>query len=163
MSVDLTAPSRVEHYHDPLAPPATVVVPLVYAVVRDATGRVLLVRRVDTGDWELPGGRVDPGESAVTALAREVAEESGLVVDVQGVAGLYSDPGHVVEQAGTVRQPFAVCFHATARPGVPRPDRCETSAARWCGVAELDGLPMQPAVRVRVDDAIGRPAVVHLG
>ena len=163
MSLHLTPASRVEHYRDPVAPPATVVVPVVYAVVRDATGRVLLVRRVDTGDWELPGGRVDPGESAVAALVREVAEESGLVVDVRGVAGLYSDPGHVVEQAGVVRQPFAVCFHATARPGLPRPDRCETSDARWWDVADLDTLPMQPAVRLRVCDAVQRPELVHLG
>ncbi|MBW0116577.1 NUDIX domain-containing protein [Pseudonocardia sp. KRD-169] len=161
--MDLTAPTRVEHYHDPVAPPAAVVVPLVYAVARDTTGRVLLVRRADTGDWELPGGRVDPGESAVAALVREVAEESGLVVDVRGVAGLYSDPGHVVEQAGVVRQPFAVCFHAIARPGVPRPDRHETSDARWWDVADLDGLQMHTAVRARVRDAVSRPDRVHLG
>jgi 8-oxo-dGTP pyrophosphatase MutT (NUDIX family) len=163
MSVDLNAPTRIEHYHDPDAPPASVVVPLVYGVVRDATGRILLVRRIDTGDWELPGGRVDPGESAVAALVREVAEESGLAVDVRGVSGLYTDPAHVVEQAGVVRQPFAVCFHATVRPGVPRPDLAETSEARWWEVADLGGLPMQPAVRVRVSDAVGRPDRVHLG
>lgn len=163
MSLDLTPPTRVEHYRDPAAPPATVVVPLVYAVVRDATGHVLLVRRVDTGDWELPGGHVDPGESAVAALVREVTEEAGVVVDVRGVSGLYSDPGHVVEQAGVVRQPFAVCFHATARPGAPRPDQHETSDARWWNVADLDGVPMHPAVRVRVYDAVERPDLVHLG
>ncbi|WP_275691314.1 NUDIX hydrolase [Pseudonocardia broussonetiae] len=159
----MTVPTRTEHYRDADAPPATVVVPLVYAVVRDAAARLLLVRRVDTGDWELPGGRVDPGESAVTALVREVAEESGLVVDVQGVSGLYSDPGHVVEQAGVVRQPFAVCFHATAQPGAPRPDGCETSEAQWWDVADVGGLPMHPAVRRRVRDAIGRPDRMHLG
>src|SRR5918998_4025786 len=70
--------TRVEHYQDPDAPPATVVVPLVYAIVRNGDGDVLLVRRLDTGDWELPGGRVDPGESAVDALVREVEEEAGL-------------------------------------------------------------------------------------
>lgn len=161
--MSLTVPTRTEHYRDADAPPATVVVPLVYAVVRDAAARLLLVRRVDTGDWELPGGRVDPGESAVTALVREVAEESGLVVDVQGVSGLYSDPGHVVAQAGVVRQPFAVCFHATARAGAPRPDGCETSEARWWDVADVGGLPMQPAVRRRVRDAIRQPDRVHLG
>jgi 8-oxo-dGTP diphosphatase len=124
------------------------------------------VRRLDTGDWELPGGRVDPGESAIEALVREVAEESGIVVDdVLRVAGLYSDPAHVVSSGttGEVRQPFAVCFHATARPGTPRPDHVEASDACWWDVADLDALPVQPAVRRRLRDALTEPQQVHLG
>jgi 8-oxo-dGTP diphosphatase len=157
-------PARVEHFHDPCAPVATSVVPVVYAVVRDRAGRVLLVRRADTGDWELPGGRVDPGESAVTAVVREVAEESGLLVDVTGPAGLYTDPDHVVRsRGGAVWQPFAMCFHATARPGVPVPDGKETDDARWWDPDDIDALPVQPAVRRRLSDALTRPTVVHLG
>ncbi|MFZ2119232.1 MAG: NUDIX domain-containing protein, partial [Pseudonocardiaceae bacterium] len=41
-------------------------------------GRVLLVRRADDGYWELPGGRVEVGESASAAVVREVAEEAGV-------------------------------------------------------------------------------------
>ncbi|MHA6781966.1 NUDIX hydrolase [Pseudonocardia saturnea] len=153
----MTVPiARLEEFdHDPLAPHAN-------AVVRDDDGRVLLVRRTDTGDWELPGGRVDVGESAVDAVVREVAEESGLVIDVLGIAGLYSDPTHVVRQSGTgeIRQPFAVCFHAAARAGAPRPDHRETSDARWWAVPDVDTLSVQPAVRRRLRDAL--TAQVHL-
>jgi 8-oxo-dGTP diphosphatase len=161
---------RTEYYRDPAAPAATVVVPLVYAIVRDDTGHVLLVRRIDTGDWELPGGRVDPGESATDALKREVAEESGLVVEPVRVSGIYTDPGHVVRPAQTttsattadeIRQPFAVCFHATALPGVPRPDLVEVSDARWWPVTEVDALPMQPAVWLRLHHALTEPYKVH--
>ena len=157
--------TRVEYYRDPGAPTPTIIVPLVYAVVRDDAGQVLLVRRLDTGDWELPGGRVDLGESAVDALKREVAEEAGLEVEVQSIAGLYTDPAHVVciGQDGEVRQPFAVCFHATARPGAPRPDRRETGEARWWPVHDLGGLPVQPAVRRRLRDALLAPERVHVG
>lgn len=162
MTVDVPARCRTEYFHDPAAPRATVVVPVVYAVVRDPAGRLLLVRRADTGDWELPGGRVDPGESAAVTLEREVAEECAVSVRVDGIAGLYTDPGHVIGQAGTVRQPFAVCLHATVRSGVPRPDHHETSDARWFAPAELAGLAMQPAVRLRVSDVLGEPGVVHL-
>jgi 8-oxo-dGTP pyrophosphatase MutT (NUDIX family) len=156
--------SRVEHYRDPGAPPPTVVVPLVYAVVRDDADRVLLVRRLDTGDWELPGGRVDPGESALEALTREVMEETGLVIDVQRVAGIYSDPGHVVHSGrnGEVRQPFAVCFHAVAHPGTPRPDLVETSEVNWWPVHDLDHLPVQPAVRYRLRDTLFAPEQLHV-
>ena len=61
---------------------------------------------------ELPGGHVDPGESASAAAVRETAEESGITVEVTGLAGIYTDPGHVIAdpRAGLVRQPFAVSW-----------------------------------------------------
>ena len=129
---------RREYDHQPDAPAASCVAP--YAAVRDITGRILLVRRCDTGDWELPGGHVDPGESASDAAVRETAEESGITVEITGLAGVYTDPGHVIAdpRARLVRQPFAICFHARppsgpsscrkerhshARPGTLRPAR----------------------------------------
>jgi 8-oxo-dGTP diphosphatase len=53
------------------------------AVVHDAAGRLLLVRRgrdPHRGRWSLPGGRVEAGESPEQAIEREVLEETGLVV-----------------------------------------------------------------------------------
>jgi len=44
--------------------------------------RVLLIRRADTGHWAIPGGKVEPGETATDALVRELAEETG--VDLVG-------------------------------------------------------------------------------
>ena len=58
---------RREYYHQPDAPAATCVAPCACAAVRDVPGRLLLVRRCDTGDWELPGGRRQGG--AVAPLA----------------------------------------------------------------------------------------------
>lgn len=56
------------------------------AVVRDATGRVLLAertpRQISAGFWELPGGKIDDGETAQQAAARELAEEAGLQAEV---------------------------------------------------------------------------------
>ncbi len=65
---------RRVHFHDPAAPVATVVVPSIFVAARDSNGQLLLVRRCDSGTWELPGGRVDVGESAVVAAVREIAE-----------------------------------------------------------------------------------------
>src|SRR4051794_15928607 len=92
--------TREEYYHDPAAPRANSLAPTAFAAVRDDGGRILLVRRVDTGNWELPGGRVEIGESAVVAAQREVAEESGVRVEVVRLAGVYTDPGHVT---GSIR------------------------------------------------------------
>src|SRR2546430_16924216 len=58
-------------------------VPCAGAVVKDQAGRLLLVRRgrePGRGRWSLPGGRVEPGETAAEAAVREVREETGLDV-----------------------------------------------------------------------------------
>jgi 8-oxo-dGTP diphosphatase len=60
------------------------------AVITRADGRVLLIQRGNEpgrGLWSLPGGRVEPGESDEEAVAREVAEETGLNVTVGELAG----------------------------------------------------------------------------
>jgi len=85
---------RREYDHQPGAPAASWVAPCAFAAVRDITGRMLLVRRWDTGDWELPGGHVDSGESAADAAVRETAEESGITVEVTGLAGFLREIGH---------------------------------------------------------------------
>ncbi len=154
---------RVEYYHDPAAPVANSLAPTAFAVVRDPLGRVLLVRRRDSGSWELPGGRVDLGESAVEAVVREVAEEAGVSVRVTGLAGVYTDPGHVMAYpTGEVRQQFAVCFHAWPLQGNPRPDRHETTEARWTEVEHLTKLQMHPAMRLRLAQALARPERAHI-
>ena len=54
------------------------IVPACDAVIFDSTGdKVLLTRRTDNGRWCLPGGAMDPGESASECCAREVLEETG--------------------------------------------------------------------------------------
>ena len=61
-------------------------------VVRDHAGRCLLLKRSlsskgNPGKWEFPGGKIDPGESFDEALLREVVEETGLTISIQGAAG----------------------------------------------------------------------------
>ena len=55
-------------------------VPAVAAIIHDESGRVLLMKSSDGGAWSLPAGAIDPGESPAEAVAREVYEETGLVV-----------------------------------------------------------------------------------
>jgi 8-oxo-dGTP pyrophosphatase MutT (NUDIX family) len=160
---------EAEYYRDPDAPAAQGVLPAAYAVVRDDFGRVLLVRRADDLNWELPGGRIDVGESATQAVVREVGEEAGIAIDVTGLAGVYSDPTHVlVYRDEGVRQQLAVCFHAQPHltsPGRPvpdgRPDHVETIDVAWADPVHIHGLPMHPAVRRRLSDAISSPQQAH--
>jgi 8-oxo-dGTP diphosphatase len=65
----------------------------VAAIARDAAGRILLIRRGDTGTWALPGGTLEWGEELRAALPRELAEETGAtVVAIGEVTGVYSRP-----------------------------------------------------------------------
>jgi 8-oxo-dGTP diphosphatase len=163
-TIDRAAVTRQVYFHDAGAPTATVVVPSVFVAARWLGGRLLLVRRCDSGTWELPGGRVDIGETAVEAAVRETAEEAGVRIQVTGLAGLFSDPGHVVRSPdGEVRQQFAVLFRARAVGGFPHGDLHETSEAAWVAVMDIPELPVEPAARVWVEQALSIGDPPYLG
>lgn len=158
-------PRRV-YFRDPDAPPAHAVIPSVFVAVRRQDGRLLLVQRCDSGVWELPGGRVEVGESALDAARRETAEETGLAVRIVGIVGLYTDPGQVVRAVGgEVRQQFAVVFHGEPLDGsaVARADGSETCAVAWSDPDDLAGLAIEPATRIRIGHALAAAELPHLG
>jgi 8-oxo-dGTP pyrophosphatase MutT (NUDIX family) len=155
--------TRMEYYHDVAAPQARELLPAAFAIVRNGLGHVLLVRRADDGYWELPGGRVEVGESASAAVVREVAEEAGLTIKVTGLAGVYSDPGHVLAypREDGIYQQFAVCFHAFTPAGDAQPDQEETTAAAWFDPELTTQLAMHPAMRQRLINALVEPNRAH--
>jgi 8-oxo-dGTP diphosphatase len=64
------------------------------AAARVPDGRWVLIRRTDTGQWAMPGGTLEWGESLRGAIERELHEEAGVrVLELGSVAGIYSDPG----------------------------------------------------------------------
>ncbi|WP_330249182.1 NUDIX domain-containing protein (plasmid) [Streptomyces sp. NBC_00562] len=142
--------SRIDHYNDPSAPKANSVVPSVTAVVRDAGGRLLLIHKTDNGLWALPGGGHDIGESVADTVVREVAEETGIVVEVDSVVGLYTNPRHVIAyDDGEVRQQFSICFCAHPVGGSLRTSS-ESKEVRWISPVDLDGLDVHPSMRLRI-------------
>ena len=63
------------------------------AIARTPDGEIVLIRRGDTGEWCLPGGTLEWGETLGTAIVREVFEETGYeVTSVGKVTGVYSRP-----------------------------------------------------------------------
>jgi len=56
---------------------------------------ILLTRRTDNGQWCLPGGMIDPGESVSEGCEREFFEETGLMVRVVRLTGVYSNPNRL--------------------------------------------------------------------
>lgn len=61
-------------------------------VARDEKGRVLLIQRSDDLTWGLPGGHVEAGETWSQAAIRECQEETGWLVRIVGIFGVYSNP-----------------------------------------------------------------------
>ncbi|MEU3645503.1 (deoxy)nucleoside triphosphate pyrophosphohydrolase [Lentzea sp. NPDC034063] len=111
------------------------------AIVRD--GRLLAQQRSypesHAGQWELPGGRVEPGEKPADALVRECVEELGATV----VVGEQIGPDVPLKKDLVLR-----IFAAELADG--EPEALEHNAVRWLTADELAGLDWLPADRVLV-------------
>ncbi|MFB8003124.1 NUDIX domain-containing protein [Nocardia sp. NPDC056000] len=116
----------------------------------DDSGRVLMQRRGDSGNWSLPGGIMEVGETLEECVVRETREETGLDIEITGLLGIYTDPAHVIEYAdGEVRQEFAVVYYGRVIGGDIQVSH-ESTAVRFLSLEELDGLPVHPTVRLRL-------------
>jgi ADP-ribose pyrophosphatase YjhB (NUDIX family) len=152
--------ARIDHFRSSDAPAANSIVVAVTAVVVDDGGRLLLVRRSDSGLYAIPGGAVELGETLTAAARREVMEETGIDVEVTGLVGVYSDPEHVIEFSdGEVRQEFSVCFRAVSVGGNLRTSE-ESTEVLWAEPEALDGLDIHPSIRLRIGHGLdgGRSA-----
>ncbi|RFS84879.1 NUDIX domain-containing protein [Actinomadura spongiicola] len=112
-------------------------------IVRDEGGRLLMVRRgrpPSVGLWSVPGGRVEPGEDDVSAVARELREETGLEVSVADVeVGMVERPG----PGGVIYEIHD--YAATVTGGTPRAGD-DAAEVRWVSAAELRELPVTPGL-----------------
>jgi 8-oxo-dGTP diphosphatase len=110
--------------------------------LRDAQGRVLLAQRPPgkhlAGAWEFPGGKIEPGEAPLAALARELREELGVEIDPASVEPL-------------IRVPWAYGEHGLLLDA--------WQVTRWRGSpASLDGQALQWQAPLQVDPARLAPA-----
>jgi len=118
----------------------------VVAVIIDEEERVLLTKRnipPFQGLWVMPGGKIDLGEPIMKALHREVMEEVGLEVEVEGLVDVFE---HL--SPGVVEDHFVILYYRC------RPLSCSIShnpgevvEARWVSCAELAGYPMPDGTR----------------
>src|SRR5437762_12373081 len=132
--------------------------PSVSAVIFDRRRRLLLQQRSDGGQWGLPGGSVEIGESVSDAVAREVREETGLTIAARRLVGVYSEPRLQVVRYpdGNVWHYVNVCFECVVRGGTLT--TCdETLALDYFPVRRLPRT-LLPNHRVRIRDAHPRRA-----
>ena len=157
--------SRIDYYDDPQAPAANSVVPSANVVVTDEAGRVLVIHRTDNGNWALPGGALDLGESLTQTAVREVREETGIECEVTGLVGIYTDPRHVIlyTSNGEARQEFSVLYTARATGGEPTPSD-ESRDVVWVMRDELAALePMHRSMRLRIEHYLEGRSQPYLG
>jgi 8-oxo-dGTP pyrophosphatase MutT (NUDIX family) len=124
------------------------------AAIFDEQGRILLTRRTDNGQWCLPGGRMESGESVAEACEREVVEETGLTVRVTRLVGIYSHSDQlVIYPDGNKAHIVALHFEAEVIRGeLGLSD--ETTDYGYFTLQELEGLDFLGRHKERIFDTL---------
>lgn len=136
---------------DPPPPPWALTV----AAVIERRGRFLVVEEMEglppERVFNQPAGHVEPGESLVEAVRREVREETGLAFTPEAVVGIYQ------LQARNGKDYCRVCFRGTVPEGAEaRPEDPDILGCRWLTREELAVAPLRSGLVLRcVDDALG--------
>ena len=112
--------------------------------------RVLIVQRRDNGKWEPPGGVMHPSETIEAALLREVHEETGLDISLDGLSGVYKNV-----TAGVV----ALVFRASVVSGQLTTND-EVAEFKWAEPEEVGQL-VDSVFAIRLTDARTLPAWVR--
>ena len=136
--------SRMEYWNDPVAPKPNSLVPACGVLAADDSGRVLLQRRRDTGQWAIPMGKQELGETPSRCAIRETLEETGVLTELTGILGVYSDPRHIVAYSdGEVRQEWELIFLGRPVSGTPTVND-EASDVCWVEPGDLEALDIHP-------------------
>ena len=152
--------NQAQHFFDSTGAPVGMpgsVIPSAAAVIFNAAGELLLQKRADNGFWGLPGGRTDPGENISTTCAREVREETGLLVRVGRLIGVYSDPTMFnigVYKDGNIVQ-YVNCLFACEITGGALQLSDESTDIGFFPLGALPE-PLLASHRVRIADALAR-------
>ena len=128
------------------------------AIIFNEEGKFLLTQRQDNGQWCLPGGAVESGESLAEACEREVFEETGLQVRVKRLVGVYSHPDQLVVYKDG-HKAFIVAIHFEAEIiGGELGLSSETTDFGYFTLAEIEQLSMLGRHKERIIDALQNQA-----
>ena len=132
----------------------------VLCFVRDGAGRFLFMARgkkpgdVHAGKYNAPGGKIEPGESPVEALRREVEEETGLRVTGYRRLGFLAFPGFHHDPAGLPIDESMHVFLVTAWEGALKAE-CDEGELEWVPAEEILNLPLWEGDRLFIPYVIG--------
>ena len=124
-------------------------VPTVSILTFDEYQRVLLVRHVEGNDWTTPGGMVEPYETPSNAAVREMWEETGLLVRLTHLVGVFGGELCTTTYSnGDKISWVATVFGAEPLKGLLQPDGEETLEARYFQRTEIDSIRCKPHVQL---------------
>lgn len=124
----------------------------VSAVAIDEQGRGLVIQRQDNGRWEAPDGFLELAETIEAGARREVLEETGLVIELEKLTGIYKNM-----TLGVIN----FVFRARAISGEPTTGP-ETKDTRWVTKDEVADLIPLEAFSIRTLDALDNPAMPRI-
>jgi 8-oxo-dGTP pyrophosphatase MutT (NUDIX family) len=129
------------------------VLPGAAVLPRDDSGRLLLVRIIETGQWSVIGGAIDPDESPQQAALREAREEAGVELQLGPVVAVLGGPKYrVTYPNGDQSSYVSTVFAATVLSGTPTPDGEETSDVKWFDTDQLPWREMGSFARALLSD-----------
>ncbi len=114
---------------------------------------VLLIRRgkpPQKGEWTLPGGMVELGESLRAAVRREVQEETGLRVEPASLAAIFE---RIIRRNGRVQYHYFVLDYVCRLKGGKLRPASDVTDARWVSQAELGQYRLRPQARQVIQKA----------
>ncbi|MEC1751783.1 NUDIX hydrolase [Bacillus mojavensis] len=122
-----------------------------FVIVTNAKRQILLVKRKDVPLWDLPGGRVESGETPEAAAIREVMEETGYLIELSGKLGVYQRPKFQDEQH---------VFAGNITGGQAIENSMETAGLKWFSPERLP-LLMVPNRKMQIGDFLNGAAGIE--
>jgi len=120
-------------------------VPAVTTIVSDADDRVLLVYETDADGWSTPGGALEVDERPEAGARREVFEETGLTIRIDGIETVLGGPEfHAHYKNGDEVAYVTTVYRGTVESGSGEsaPDGVEVTAAEWFALDQLSTVPL---------------------
>ena len=142
--------------HDLLLLPSAAV------AIQDDAGRVLMGLHEDKQIWVLPGGLIEPGETPSDGAVRETWEETGLLIEITSVLGVYGGKELVIDYVnGDHASYVATIFRGRVIGGEPRPDGEEIKDLRYFSREEIRSVPHSRWMDLAMDTLYSMAGPAH--
>src|SRR5688572_33428129 len=142
--------------HDLLLLPSAAV------AIHDDAGRVLMGLHADKQIWVVPGGLIEPAETPADGAVRETFEETGLLIEITGVLGVYGGKELLIDYPNGDQSSYvATVFRGRIIGGEARPDGEEILDLRYFSREEIRGVPHSRWMDLAMDALYAREGPAH--